>query len=374
MKNLTALFLFFSFLVSVQAQNIINVNNTSSGVTTQYTTLAAAVAGAVNGDIIYIYPSPTSYGNATIDKQLTIIGPGYNVQSNPSLQINTYVNNAILGDITYASGSDNGIITGSDINYLVLNGQTNIQIKRNKIRNRIYLSNTNNILVEGCYFENGTSTGDPNDANYFHLSANTNNNSLIVKNNIFFASYSYTKLVGNVSTSYFDNIYVGTTSNGIVENNVFHDFASFYNCIIRNNIFLSSGNSYRNTGGGYTYTYTVSTPIFLNGSSNLFENNVLIANQLGLDPSNIINQAESSICEGWPSQGSRTFDDRFMLKAGSPAIGAGYSGEDCGAFEGFTTYKLSGIPFIPLLYQVNAPASGTASSGINVNVKVRSNN
>jgi len=352
-------------------QNIINVNNQATGVQTQHTTLQAAVTAAQNGDIIYLYPSSVSYGNATINKKLTIIGPGYNVQQNPSLGINTFVSNAILGDITYAAGSNDGIITGCDINYMVLNGQTNIWISRNKIRNRIYLANTSNILVEGCYFElitgsgcNGSST----DGNWGNISANTNNNSLVIRNNLFFARTDYSHNCGincgSTPTS-IDNIVMGSSSNAIIENNVFRDHCHFSNSIVRNNIFLSTGQT--NCSG-----YNNST--IQNNGGNFFENNVLVANQGGLGPSNIINVPEANIFSGWPTQGAFTFDDRFKLKAGSPAIGAGYGGVDCGAFGGATPYKLSGIPFIPLVYQINAPTSGSAASGINVNVKVRASN
>ena len=70
---------------------------------------------------------------------------------------------------------------------------------------------------------------------------------------------------------------------------------------------------------------------------------------------------EANICKGYPTQGALTFDNRYELKAGSPAIGAGVGGIDCGAFGGETPYKLSGIPFVPLIYQVNAPTTGNAS-------------
>ena len=81
-------------------QAIINVNNTSSGVTAQYTTLAAAVAGAAEGTSSTSTRRALLDGSATINKKLTIIGPGYYVQQNPSLQINTYVSNGVVDGLT----------------------------------------------------------------------------------------------------------------------------------------------------------------------------------------------------------------------------------------------------------------------------------
>lgn len=359
-----------SVTLEMFAQNIINVNNQATGVTTQYTTLQAAVTAAANGDIIYLYPSPISYGNATINKGLTIIGPGYLVAQNPSLMINTYVSNGFVDDITFAAGSDGTLITGVDFNYMTLNGQSNIAITRCKVRNRIYMTTTNNIFIEGCYFENQEGNGSSIDFNFFHLAANYNNNSLVVKNNLFFANNTKTRLIGISTTFSFDNIYIGPTSNAIVENNIFRDFVCFHNSIVQNNIFFSVSNNYNLSSG----IYTSYEPIFLSGSSNLFQNNILVANQTGLGTTNISNVPEANIFQGWPTQGGNTFDDRFKLKNGSPAIGAGIGGIDCGAFGGGTPYKLSGIPFIPLVYQINAPTSGGPASGISVNVKIKTNN
>ena len=330
------------FLSSILlGQNIINVNNTSSGVTTQYTTIQAAVTAANNGDIIYLYPSSISYGAATINKKLTIIGPGYLVAQNPSLQINTYVSNGIVDNLTFAAGSNGSLVTGVDINVIIMNGQANIAIQRCKLRAYSNLDNTNNILYEGNYFE---WTGNPHSIN-----ANSNNNGLIIRNNIFATTHS--------NVGYYDIV---TQPNGtaIVENNVFRWYCYFHNTIVRNNIFLQNATNV----------------IVNNGTGNSYLNNILVGNQTGLGTTNIIAVPEASICQGYPTQGATTFDDRFMLKSGSPAIGAGIGGIDCGAFSGSTPYKLSGIPFVPLIYQVNAPTTGNAATGINVNVKIRANN
>lgn len=344
MKNQLLILILTLYGSALIGQNIINVNNTSSGVTAQYTTLSAAVSAAVDGDIIYLYPSSASYGSATINKKLTIIGPGYNVQQNPSLQINTYVGNGVVDNLTFTAGSNGSLITGIDINVIVMNGQANIALTRCKIRAYCTLDNTNNILFEGCFFE---WTG--NAANPYSINAFTNNNGLIIRNNIFGAAK------GN--SSWYE-IGIQPSCTAIVENNVFRWYNGFYNSIVRNNLFL----------------YNVANVIVVGTYGNLYQNNVLVSNQTGLGSTNIIAVPEANICEGYPTQGNRSFDDRYMLKTGSPAIGAGIGGIDCGVFAGPTPYKLSGIPFVPLIYQVNAPPTGNAASGIDINVKIRANN
>lgn len=326
------------------SQTIINVNNTASGVTTQFTTLAAAVAGATSGDIIYLYPSSVSYGDATINKKLTIIGPGYLVAQNPSLLITSYVSNGVVDNITFAAGSSGSLVTGLDINIIIMNGQANIAITRCKLRAYSTLDNTNNILYEGCYFEWVGNSTTP-----YAINANSNNNSLIIRNNIF----AVTK--GNAG--WYD-IVIQANCTAIIENNVFRWYNYFFNSIVRNNIFLQNATNV----------------ITSNGTSNAFQNNILVGNQTGLGSTNIIAVPEATICEGYPTKDNRSFDDLFKLKAGSPALGAGIGGIDCGAFAGTTPYKLSGLPFVPLIYQINAPTTGNATQGINVNVKIRANN
>ena len=65
-------------------------------------------------------------------------------------------------------------------------------------------------------------------------------------------------------------------------------------------------------------------------------------------------------------------DGKWELKAGSPAIEAGISDADCGAFGGPAPYILSGVPNLPHIYQADVPASATSESGLQVTIKVKS--
>ncbi len=74
------------------------------------------------------------------------------------------------------------------------------------------------------------------------------------------------------------------------------------------------------------------------------------------------------------------WDSRMMLKAGSPAIGAGVTvgtivSPDCGAFGATDPYKLSGIPNIPTIYSLSAPTSiPSGTNSMNVTFSTRNNN
>jgi len=71
--------------------------------------------------------------------------------------------------------------------------------------------------------------------------------------------------------------------------------------------------------------------------------------------------------------GSVSTDGDWQLRSGSPAIGAGLDGVDCGMFGGSTPYVLSGIPAIPSIYYFIAPGSASGAEGLQVEIKARAN-
>jgi len=64
-------------------------------------------------------------------------------------------------------------------------------------------------------------------------------------------------------------------------------------------------------------------------------------------------------------------DERYKLKAGSPAIGAGVSGVDCGAFGGVTPYVLSGLPPFPRIYEATIPGTAYSDKGLSCTIKIK---
>jgi hypothetical protein len=65
-------------------------------------------------------------------------------------------------------------------------------------------------------------------------------------------------------------------------------------------------------------------------------------------------------------------DGQWQLKTGSPAIGAGLSGEDCGIFGGNTPYHLSGLPATPSIYLLSSPAASNGPT-LPVTISVKTN-
>ena len=65
------------------AQTIITIDNSSQSTAT-YQTIQDALDNATAGDIIYVQPTGTSYGAATIDLPITIVGRSHSENNNIS--------------------------------------------------------------------------------------------------------------------------------------------------------------------------------------------------------------------------------------------------------------------------------------------------
>lgn len=106
-------------------------------------------------------------------------------------------------------------------------------------------------------------------------------------------------------------------------------------------------------------------------TGNTISNNILAAdgtdangNQYNVDMATVFADFDGSL--------EYSTDAKWQLKAGSPAIGAGTGGEDCGAFGGVTPYVLSGIPALPHIYDATIPSTASSQEGLPVTIKVKS--
>ena len=302
------------------------VNGTPNS-SAHYATLQAAhdAATTVNGDTIYLEGSLFSTGGLQCYKQLTIIGGGYFLSENPETQHNKYP--STIDNYLYFYDTSNGSkIMGCTIAYSIYLYASNITIERNHFPSTYSIyqqtGDISNIRIIDNYF-----TGV-----YYYPS-------------VYFA-YSATDVL--ISNNYL-NGYITTNVNfsGMVMNNIFYADISLYNCNVINNISLS------------TATLTNCITAYNIGNSTQF-------------PAGNNNQQNVSLNDLFVGLTGNSTDGQWQLKPGSPALGAGESGVDCGMFGGAYPYKLSGLPAIPAIYDFNAPSlpSGT----INVSVKAKSHN
>lgn len=328
MKKLLNLILTLLFVSSsIALAKIWRVDSNTSNAA-DFRTLSAANASSEvqDGDTLYVAGASTGYGNITFNKRLVIIGPGYFLGENPNTQ--AYPVAASAGTVTFAAESAGSVMTGmsTGIVYIAANAVT---LKRNYINGSVtlaYVANIANAII-AQNFITGT-------VGYY--STGYNAQSTIVANNIITATTAFISFSG---------------MSWVVQNNVLAGSVTLHNATFENNILRS---------GTFTPSQTTVQNNLCNGTQ--FE---------GLGIGNLLN---ITIEDVFLSQTSGSPDGRFQLKEGSPAIGAGTNGVDCGAFGGPSPYVLSGIPSIPNIYYFTAPAIVPRTEGLQVRIKARSNN
>lgn len=342
MKKIVTLSVVTAFIFIPGAfAKIWRVNN-NTGAVADFTNPATCVASASvhAGDTIHIEASATGYQDFTIYKKLTIIGTGYFLTetapmiANPKTQANpnvSYVNN-----IGFGPGSKGSSIGGINCSGIYLDDSL-ITVQRCKIGSSVFVNLSNNIYGDTIRqnFMGGVSSNNDN---------STKAENLIIYNNIFTNFYAINFYSGpvNVNTGYFiNNLCYGGT------------YFICTNFTFQNNIL----------SGPYFGSYL---------GSNVFFN--CIADNAGIPATNgnQINVNLDNVFVGWNSTTGYSSDNRFALKAGSPAIGAGILNGgpvDCGPFGGPAPYALSGMPSVPSIYTFTAPAtvsSGTTTMNITI--------
>lgn len=328
--------------------------NNNTGVQADFTTLQAAHDGATSGDTLHVEGSPTNYGGLQLTKKLTLFGPGYYLAENPNTQ--AFLQTAKVSTIYFYVGSEGSSITGFDVSSNSVN---------------IY---ANDIVVRKNNFANDAnqSTHD-----YYTGSVNTygqsNNGSIPVTNIIIAQNYGVRIDVNNPSSG------ILVTGNYIAAHGYSGDNSTQYclttngnaNIIIQNNIFRRG----RVIAYNSTFTNNILYAGSYEGSGNLASNNLCSGTQFPSGNSNKQNVDMSAVFVG-AGTGIST-DGQWKLKAGSPALGAGYGSTaskkiDAGMYSGNTPYVLSGMPSMPAIYFFENQPVGSSSDPIDVSIKVRS--
>lgn len=333
---LTGLVMFI--LVSSNA-TVWRVNNTP-GVNASFSTFSAAhnAAYVYSGDTIYLEPGAGTYGDVTITKKLIIIGNGYFCSENIETQSN--ISTSRFDKITLNNGSQGTIIEGCQFEEMSIN-TSNIVIQRNFMSNSgggLYF-NTNdiaNIIIRDNYLFTGGTTSY---SSYYSIKSTVIGvNNVVISNN-------FIKVLATGSDDY--SLYLNSGFSGVIENNVIIGNTYVNNSSCRNNIQVSG--TFTQTNCTYTNNLGSSTQF---GTSNGNQQNVIMANVF---------------------LGAGSTDGQWQLKPGSPAIGAGVGGVDCGMFGGDFPYVLSGIPAIPAIYQLDLNVDNV-NQQIEVEMSTKSHN
>lgn len=340
-----ALLIFFCQNASAK---IWRVNN-NTGVQADYTTLSDAVTAANPGDTIYLEASPTSYGGATINKKLIIIGAGYYLTdaANPKTQWNSSVSK--IDHLSFNPGSAKSVLSGlySD-SYQYLNEQ-DITIERCNI-NTIVFGNGSNINCDHDTLRQCIIYGITCQPSGGTFSAKGE----MVYNNIIDRTVDFNYNLAN--------------TNAYFINNDFIHHGTYYceNCVFQNNIFYNPNMQTYGSSNYFAYNiFSNDSPTsgVATGNNNQFSKDMqyvyLTANTFPY--ANLDN----------PPTGL-SHDGQYQLAAGSPALNAGNingTTVDCGAFGGPAPYILSGMPNIPSIYSLTVPSqvnSGTPTINISL--------
>lgn len=352
-----SLILMFFFLISLKSSaKIWRINNINE-VDADFTTAQAAHnhANVLSGDTLLFEGSPNSYGTLTMNKQLVLIGPGYFLGENPGNQAN--LNTARLDNISFERdpGASPTAENPDGINATSASGSDIIGLQ---------ISNVNifvpNITIRRCYILSGVALAASTTIK-FGAVTNTNyssnaNNSVLLQN-----------FMPNVVVTLNNN------SNIVVSNNVIRSISGFNgsNITCTNNIFTYEDNQTINLQNATVRNNIILGSVVVNPQNSVFSNNLAI--QDGILPAGNDNQNGVGLGNLFVAPGGSP-DAIYRLKNGSVAVGAGFNGVDCGIFGGTAAYRLSGIPPIPTIYELTVPGIGSTTEGLQIQVKVKSNN
>lgn len=309
-----------------------------------FASIGAAMSSSdvVAGDTLYLDPGMITSEAATINKQVTIIGTGYLRASSPHQF--AHVSNDLT--ITAEGTKIEGLWCAS-----IYIKAANVTIERCYSTGRICVDNGNNnykytgIVIRQCYIVGGYVGSSSTGTNSYLTNATIENNIII-----FSDSYDALRYMNGCTVKNNYIRYKGTSTSSYV-------ISSAANCIIYNNILLNNKSAENVLKGTAT--------------SNCYNN---IYSSATTDEENH-NYGLGSADESLIFAMSGNNDERYSeLKEGSPAIGYGVDGANCGPTGGLYPYVVSGLPaYHP--YYTNAVFSKTSDgTGVNVSLKIKMQN
>lgn len=296
------------------------------------------------GDVLYLDPG-CHLPFQTVTKGVTIIGTGYNLSG--------AVEEAFVDGVSIKASDVK--LYGINITDYIGNGNsgTNITIERCKTRHIDFQNSGTNLKVINCYVA-GNVGGHGRGVqlrNSIVLGQVDGIKNGIIRNCVIISdcgnstgTYRYDHVLYDITnTSITNNIIINTNTASKVEGNttVYFNHQTIYNTSetdansINNNILSTDA---EHSFDIYKANYFIGVTI-----EDVFE---------------------------WKG----TLDERFALKEGSPAIGAGTNGVDCGVYGGVYPYVVSGLPkFVPYISESNIPTTPTDGK-LNITLKIKSQN
>ena len=341
------------------SQNVWTVDN-RPGTTAQFSAIQVAHDAAQAGDFIYIHPSPNSYGNLSIKKEIHLRGLGHGPElANGEhaiingITLSTNTNEATNASSSSISGLEIGTI--QDYNEAAF---TNILIQNNRISNLTFYQ-AYNYIIQGNVFNTTSGTSiffnSPAHANnifshnIFNSLSNTSTTSAIVNNLISSDTFTNNLMILNFNGA--TNTFFNNCSNPTVSNNMFVlGTAAVISSITTNNSTINFQNC-------LTFDYGGQSIAALSGTGNLNNTNPKFVNI------------------GTPANPVFSYTNNYKLATGSLAINAGTDGDDLGLFGQGFLFQMKGYPFdLPYPTQINITNAIVEAGGtLQVNFKAKAN-
>lgn len=343
------LYLAIALLLSASSYATVYTVNNQSGSDADFTAVGNAIASAMAGDTLYIQPSPTSYGDITLNKRLVLMGAGHNPTFS---QYNT-----TFGTLTFGGNSGSSIVKGIQIS--VLNNSSNVVCNNVVISGcrlrfggsspLLFTTGTlNNWTFEGCIIENFT--GQPTSMAY--LGSN-----LVVRNSFLYTIAAAYSVTDAPTGAHFDhNFFMAYGASS------YYATVSGTNILLTNNIISTTASA--NYGASY---YCTSCEFYNNMLATLggaFPDN--------LNSSNII-VGSLGMVNFYQSSAGYFYDYNFQLTPESIGNNAANDGTDIGVYGGIFNFSPigadSGTPQIVdfTLGSSTAPQGGTITIHLNAN-------
>lgn len=328
--------LLFSFKSS--SSTVLIVNNMSAGAGV-YNDATSAINAAQVGDTIYLQ-SISNSSSIDISKSISLMGRGYAPDTDNQLP-------TLVSSIQLLLNVSNVTISGIKIGYILFYGSNNlVSLYGCLIQSQITLGNSiTNLAISNCVFE-----------------------SLFPNYSIYGSGFNCNPIYSGIS-------------NVLIQNNIFN--CGIYTLlgtgvVLRNNVFISSGNA-AFSGCGFDNPTLIQNNIFYGtdpNTANALYNNNLVFNPQGnafaaLGGTNL--DSVLPLFVNVPLNTSQfSFSHNYHLQLSSPGHLAGNDGTDIGFYGGNTSVTLTGEPLgMPVIRSMQI-LQFNVNQNSNLNVKVRS--
>lgn len=316
---------------------------------------AIAWSSLVDSDTIHVESSQFDYDATTITKKVVLIGTGFFLPDN--LKTGNNLNDAKIKRINFNEGSAGSSALG-----------LNVVVGTNTADGYIQIA-ADYITIKRCRIERSI---------YFHITGGSGIQRITVVQNYFPNNYVTNAL-------YFSNSYFVPPVEVIFNNNICQKTLLWERSAsglawnisqCKNNVFDGPDNlatpnlRFTTTDFSNNILMPVNAKVDITATSAQIAYNIGTQDaQFGTSNHNLTVPDIASLFVGGNSK-----DGFYQIKSGSVAHQSGSDGTDRGAFGGAivsSRYTLSGLPSVPVVYEVSTTGAVSAETGLPVTVKAR---